>query len=118
MSRPSVVIVDDHDGFCASARLLLEAEGFDVVATASEAVQALSATTLLRPDLVLLDIQLPGIDGFEVARSLADLPRRPAVVLTSSRPAAAFGDRIRDAPVRGFLAKHELSGDALASFLD
>jgi DNA-binding NarL/FixJ family response regulator len=113
-----VLIVDDHDGFCTSARLVLESEGFDVVGTAADAGEAVAATKRLDPDVVLLDVQLPDLDGFEVAQQLADLSRPPAVVLTSSRAASAFGDRVERAPVRGFLAKHELSGDALASLLD
>ena len=117
MRRTSVLIVDDHEAFRRSARALLEAEGFDVVGTAPDGPAAISASMELVPDLVVLDIQLPGLDGFQVAVELAALPHPPVVVLTSSRTASAFGGRIDAAPVRGFLAKHELSGEALASYL-
>src|SRR6266700_3323207 len=69
--RPTVVIVDDHAGFRSSARALLEAEGFDVVGEAGDGVSALVAVGRLHPHVVLLDIQLPDIDGFEVADRLA-----------------------------------------------
>jgi DNA-binding NarL/FixJ family response regulator len=64
-----------------------------------------------------LDIQLPGLDGFDVAERLAEAADAPAVILISSRDAAAYGSRVEEAPVRGFLAKRSLSGAALASFV-
>ena len=63
----TVLIVDDHPSFRASARTLLEAEGYDVVGEAENGESAVAAALRLRPDLVLLDVQLPDIDGFEVA---------------------------------------------------
>jgi CheY-like chemotaxis protein len=112
--RPTVLIVDDHDGFRESARALLEAEGFTVVGDAADGAAAVAAVARLRPDVVLLDIQLPGADGFAVAGRLAAGPDPPRVVLISSREAAAYGPRVGAAPVCGFLAKRELSGAALA----
>ena len=99
---------------------MLVAEGFEVVGTAPDGRAAIDALVDLDPDVVLLDVHLPGIDGFTVAAEyrgpLAEHP--PAVVLTSSRAASSFGSLIDRAPVRGFLAKDELSGAALAAFLD
>jgi signal transduction histidine kinase len=69
--RTTVLIVDDHDGFRESARALLEAEGFAVVGGAADGAAALAAAQRLRPEVVLLDIQLPDLDGFAVARQLA-----------------------------------------------
>jgi len=115
--RPTVLIVDDHEGFRASARALLEAEGFAVVGDAADGAAAITAVGRLRPDVVLLDIQLPDVDGFAVARWLAAGPDPPRVVLISSREAAAYGPRVSAAPVRGFLAKRELSGAALAALV-
>lgn len=115
--RKSVLIVDDHVAYCSTAERLLQSEGFDVVGSANDAADAVRATRRLLPDVVLLDIQLPDGDGFDVARRLAALERPPIVVLMSSRTASAYGDRIERAPVRGFLTKDELSGDALATFL-
>ena len=115
--RPTVLIVDDHDGFRESARALLEAEGFTVVGCAPDGASALGAVRRLRPEVVLLDIQLPDLDGFAVAERLATVPDPPRVVLISSREAAAYGPRVGAAPVCGFLAKRELSGAALAALV-
>src|SRR5580693_3607636 len=83
--KPTVVIVDDHAGFRSRARTLLEAEGVDVVGEAEEGVSALVAIGRLRPRVVLLDIQLPDMDGFEVAERLARAGDSSAVVLVSAR---------------------------------
>ena len=69
----------------------------------------------LRPDVVLLDIRLPGQDGFEVAHLLAASASPPAVVLISSREAATYGARIGESPAKGFITKRELSGETLAA---
>jgi DNA-binding NarL/FixJ family response regulator len=110
------LIVDDHADFRASARALLELQGFEVVGDVVDGEAALEATERLRPDVVLLDVQLPGIDGFEVAERLAAADDPPRVVLISSRNRNAY-DRLQGAPVAGFLGKHELSGAALAALL-
>jgi DNA-binding NarL/FixJ family response regulator len=110
-----VLIVDDHPEFGAFAHALLDAEGWDVVGEAADAAEALRAVRELRPELVLLDIQLPDRDGFAVAEELARDPSPPVVVLMSSRQAADYGARLRDARARGFLPKTELSGAALAA---
>lgn len=112
-----MLIVDDHDGFRESARALLEAEGFAVIGGAADGAGAVAAAARLRPDVVLLDVQLPDADGFAVAGQLAAGPDPPRVVLISSREAAAYGPRVSAAPVRGFLAKRELSGASLAALL-
>jgi len=115
--RRTVLIVDDHAGFRESARALLEAEGFSVLGGAADAAAAITEVARLRPDVVLLDVQLPGLDGFAVAERLAAAPEPPKIVLISSRDATAYGARIGAAPVRGFLAKRELSGAALAALV-
>jgi DNA-binding NarL/FixJ family response regulator len=115
--RPTVLIVDDHRGFRESARELLESEGFEVVGEAADGADAVAEAARLCPEVVLLDIQLPGMDGFGVAERLAGLSRPPAVVLISSREAVAYGPRLASACARGFLAKRELSGAALACLL-
>ena len=115
--RTTVLIVDDHDGFRESARALLEAEGFAVVGDAADGAAALAAVPRLRPDVVLLDVQLPDADGFAVAERLALLREPPRVVLISSRDAAAYGPRLAAAPACGFLAKWELSGASLAALV-
>lgn len=111
----SLLIVDDNPEFCASAGALLKDGGYDVVGWVGTGDAALDAVARLQPSLVLLDVQLPDIDGFEVARRLADLDTPPAVVLISSRDAGSYGDAVTNAPVRGFVEKVELSAAALAA---
>jgi DNA-binding NarL/FixJ family response regulator len=115
--RPRVLIVDDHAAFRESASALLEAEGFEVVGEAADGEEAIAEVERLRPEIVLVDIQLPGLDGFGVAERLAGPADAPAVVLISSRDARAYGSRVIEAPVRGFLAKRSLSGTALADLV-
>lgn len=115
--RPRVLIVDDHAAFRESASALLEAEGFEVVGEAGDGEEAMTAVERLRPDVVLLDIQLRGADGFAVADRLASAGCVAAVVLISSREAAAYGPRSEPAGARGFIAKRDLSGEALAALL-
>jgi DNA-binding NarL/FixJ family response regulator len=110
----SVLIVDDHPSFRAGARRMLEASGYTVVGEAADGEAALDAVRALAPDLVLLDVQLPGIDGFEVAARLKAAGAAAAIVLTSSRDRADFGDALAESPARGFIAKGELSGTTLA----
>jgi DNA-binding NarL/FixJ family response regulator len=116
--RPTVLIVDDHDDFRESASALLRAGGFEIVGAAADGATALEAVARLRPRIVLLDIQLPDIDGFAVAERLARGVDPPSVVLISNRDATAYGPRINAAPARGFLPKRELSGAALAALID
>lgn len=116
--RRTVLIVDDHEDFRRSATALLDAEGFDVVGAVADGRAVVEAVRRLRPAVVLLDIQLPDIDGFAVAERLADTPDPPAIVLISTRPAEAYGDRVAAAPVRGFLAKGDLTAGALRELTD
>jgi DNA-binding NarL/FixJ family response regulator len=117
VARPTVLIVDDHDAFRGAARSLLEMDGFDVVGEAADGRDALMAIDRLHPEVVLLDIQLPDLDGFVVADRLTAMASAPAVVLISSREAETYGARLAGARVRGFLPKRELSGAALARLL-
>jgi DNA-binding NarL/FixJ family response regulator len=116
----TVVIVDDHSAFRAAARALLQTEGFDVVGEAFDGASALEICARLRPDVVLLDIRLPGLDGFAVARILASSPGvdpAPTIVLISSRGEASYRERLEKCPARGYLAKRDLSGAALSALL-
>ena len=115
--RRTVLIVDDHEAFRESAAALLEAEGFDVVGEAADGPQAIAEVERLQPEVVLLDIQLPELDGFAVAERLAALPEAPRVVLISSREANAYGHRLVETAARGFIPKRELSGRALAALV-
>jgi DNA-binding NarL/FixJ family response regulator len=115
--RAGVLIVDDHADFRESARTMLEAAGFVVVGEAADGAEALAAEARLRPALVLLDIQLPDVDGFEVAEELSRSAEPPAVVLISSRDAEAYGDRVATSQARGFIPKIDLSGRSLAKLV-
>ncbi len=113
-----ILIVDDHPSFRTCARQLLEAEGYEVVGEAENGVHALRAAAELHPDVVLLDVQLPDVDGFEVAARLTRNGNgSPAVVLTSSRDGADYGNLVAGCGACGFVAKGELSADALEKLL-
>jgi DNA-binding NarL/FixJ family response regulator len=119
-SPKTVFVVDDHPAFRASARLLLESEGYEVIGEAGDGETALVAIAELAPAIVVLDVQLPGIDGFDVAERLharAGGSRRPLTVLVSSREASDFGPLLDSEAIAGFISKADLSGDALAELL-
>jgi DNA-binding NarL/FixJ family response regulator len=113
----TVLIVDDHPGFRASARNVLEDGGFVVIGEAQDGASGLSAASTMRPAIVLLDVQLPDIDGFDVAARLTSQADGPAVVLTSSRDGSEFGEMVARSGARGFVPKDELSGPALEALL-
>jgi DNA-binding NarL/FixJ family response regulator len=115
--RPTVLIVDDSSAFRASARALLEAEGFAVIGEAGDGRSAIAAAKRLRPRIVLLDIQLPDEDGFVVADRLASQPDPPIVVLVSGRPEDTYTARLAHTTARAFVGKESLDG-ALAAILD
>jgi DNA-binding NarL/FixJ family response regulator len=115
--RPTVLIVDDHAEFRQAAGALLEAEGFAVIGEAADGEEAIAAVERVRPQIVLLDVQLPGVDGITVAERLVAGRDPPAVVLISGREAAAYGPRLQAAAVKGFIPKRELSGSALAALV-
>jgi DNA-binding NarL/FixJ family response regulator len=114
----SVLIVDDHPSFRASARRMLEAHGYDVVGEAGDGGAALLAAGRLRPEIVLLDVRLPDLNGFDVATSLLTLAAPvPLVVLTSSHDYADLSEAIGTSGVCGFIPKGELTGTALAALV-
>jgi DNA-binding NarL/FixJ family response regulator len=113
----TVLIVDDHAGFRLSARRMLEADGFVVVGEAKDGREAIEATILNRPEIVLLDVYLPDVNGFDVATELASLPHPPAVVLTSSHDSEDFGDCLVSSTARGFVPKGDLCGSAVAALV-
>jgi DNA-binding NarL/FixJ family response regulator len=113
----TVLIVDDHGTFRATARILLEAEGFHVVGEAEDGASAVTEACRLRPDLVLLDVQLPDTDGFHVAEQISGKPDPPAVILVSSHDSSDFGSLISRSTARGFVPKAELCGDRVNALL-
>ncbi len=113
----TVLIVDDHPSFRANAHALLEAEGFEVIGEAESGTTALAEAQRLRPDVVLLDVQLPDIDGFEVASRLTANGGGPKVVLVSSRDGSDFGTLVEGSGAAGFIPKAELSGRAISNLI-
>ena len=116
----TLVIVDDHAWFRAAARALLETEGFVVVGEAADGRSAAEVVARLRPVVVLIDIGLPDVDGFELSERLLELPataRPRAVVLTSSREVAAYRGQLARSHAAGFIPKDELSGARLRALL-
>ena len=114
----TVLIVDDHPSFRGTARALLESEGFEVVGEAADGASAIEAADSLRPDVMLLDVYLPDIDGFKVAAALTENGLAPAIVMTSSRDARDFGPLVAQSGARGFIPKAELSGATLSALLE
>jgi DNA-binding NarL/FixJ family response regulator len=112
-----ILIVDDHAAFRFEARLLLEATGFDVVGEAADGRSALVAALALRPDAILLDIGLPDTNGFAVSGELETRGVDARIVLTSSRDAATYEERVQSSAVAGFVRKDELNGEVLISLL-
>jgi two-component system response regulator EvgA len=113
----TVLIVDDHRLFREQARALLEAEGLTVVGEAADGQTALGAVRALRPDIVLLDVGLPDLDGFAVAERIAQEAAPPRVVLISSREAATYGPRLATSPTIGFVQKDDLSAASIQALL-
>lgn len=114
----TVMIVDDHPGFRESARTLLEAEGFRVVAEAGDGAEALRLAAEHAPGIVILDVGLPDMLGFDVARHLAEGPAPPCVVLVSSRDASDFGGLVAESGACGFVPKWQLSGAAVLGLVE
>jgi len=114
----TILIIDDDPRFRTQACDVLEADGFVVIGQAVDGASGLQAAQSLRPDFVLLDVGLPDVEGFEVARALAlNLPP-PLVVLTSSRDARAYGRRLTNGHFLGFIPKERISGAAIRALVD
>ena len=115
--RGTLVVVDDHARFRAAVGERLAAAGWRVVGEAATGAAAIDLVARLAPDVVLLDVVLPDMDGFAVADRLAAAGSASVVVLTSGYERGDFAGRVRAAPVRGFLPKEMISGPALATVL-
>jgi DNA-binding NarL/FixJ family response regulator len=113
----SVLVVDDDAAFRVISARLLAAAGLSVVGAVGTAAEALGAALDLRPEAILLDIELPDEDGFVLAARLSRLPWRPRVLLISSDPDAALPEDVDATGARGFVPKHELPDAPLRSLL-
>ncbi len=110
---PTVLIVDDHAGYRSAARALLEADGYSVVGEAPDGQRGLDAVQTLNPDVVLLDVRLPDMDGFTVAGCLTQNGCSCDVIVTSSSDDPLYRERAHTSGARGFVAKHDVCGAAL-----
>lgn len=106
-----VLIVDDHAGFRASARRLLECDGFEVVGEAADGAEALAAALDLAPDLVLVDVGLPDCDGRDLAEQLGAQPHLEVLLISSRDDIESGGTAL------GFIPKDRLSGQAIKALL-
>jgi DNA-binding NarL/FixJ family response regulator len=113
----TTLIVDDHAGFRTSARVLLEMDGFRVVGEAADGAAAVAAAEALDPELVLLDVQLPDTDGFQVAHMILGRNPGTSIVMVSSRDESDYGDSVVLSGALGFVPKAALSGPALRAVL-
>lgn len=112
-----VLIVDDHAEFRTRLRALLTVAGYEVVGEACDGASGVEAVGELGPELVLLDIQLPDLTGFEVADALSRASHPPVVVFVSSRDESDYGSRIRRSGAQGFISKGDLSAGSLNALL-
>ena len=113
----TVLIVDDHEGFRATARRVLEAGGYSVIAEAADGSSGVAAAVESHPDLALVDVQLPDFDGFEVTRRIQESGEAPEIVLISSHERADFGSLVENSGARGFVCKSDLSAAAVEALL-
>lgn len=111
------LIVDDSEAFLASASRLLSAQGLEVVGRVSSGAEALRLAQMLEPDVALVDVQLGGEDGIEVARGLAAAAPTTRVILISSHSQDELAELIADSPAVGFLPKAALGAEAIAELL-
>jgi DNA-binding NarL/FixJ family response regulator len=118
VAKTTVLIVDDHPGFRACARRLLEIEGYEVVGEAGDGASAVECAEALAPRMALVDVHLPDIDGFEVSMRLGRLNAPPVVVLTSSHERSELEALAAGSGASGFVPKDELSREAIEELLD
>ena len=112
------VIVDDSPGFVAAARSLLERQGLRIIGVASNCAEGLRLVAELRPDVVLVDIDLGAESGFELARRLDQMQDSTPtpVILISTHSEQDYADLIADSPALGFLSKTVVSATAPPGF--
>jgi DNA-binding NarL/FixJ family response regulator len=106
-----LLIADDHTLFRDSLKSLLTAHGFEVVGEAADGQEALELTRLLQPDIVLMDLAMPGLDGLQATRLInAEMPAVKVVILTGSDEDATLFDAIKSG-AQGYLLKSLPSED-------
>jgi DNA-binding NarL/FixJ family response regulator len=115
----TVLTVDDQAIFLSAAHLLIDATpGFEELGQATSGAEALALAAECRPDLVLLDVRMSGMDGIETARQLLAADLGIVVVLMSTAPPAELPRSLFSAGAAAYLCKHELSPAALRRVWD
>lgn len=112
----TVLVVDDHDGFRARMRGLFERHGYRVI-DAADGASAIAGATSGSPDLALLDVHLPDMDGFAVAQELRNGGMRGPILLTSTRVEHDYAERLRTSSADGFIDKADLSIAAITAMV-
>ncbi len=114
MTNVQVLIVDDQVPFREASRMVVEmTDGFEVAGEAENGQSAISLVSELKPDLVLMDVQMPGIDGIETTRQISALPDAPAVIVMSTHESGDYVDVAVAAGAVGFIPKSQFSFDTL-----
>jgi DNA-binding NarL/FixJ family response regulator len=109
-----VLIVDDQLPFREASRMVVEmTDGFEVAGEAENGEQAIALVHDLRPDLVLMDVQMPGIDGIETTRRITSIPNPPIVVVMSTHESGDYVDVALSAGAVGFVPKSQFGMDTL-----
>lgn len=116
--RRRILVIDDNTAFRGAVSRLLESGGFGVVAGAATGAGGVQLARNHEPDVVIVDVQLPDTDGFDVAEQLAGLDPAPQVILTSSLDSSDLGALVTESPARGFIPKAELSARAIEALLE
>jgi CheY-like chemotaxis protein len=118
MDRVRVLIVDDDERFQALARRMLDAAGYDVVASAANGAAAMRALATLRPDAVLLDVQLPDASGIAIARQISDGGGDVRIVLTSTDSTLVDDAVLARSGAAAFVPKDQLAVSMLRSVIE
>ena len=105
MSAPTIVIVDDAPLIQAGLAAALQAEGFSIVGQASDAMTAVSMARDLKPNIVLLDVLMPGISGLEVVSKIREASSKTAVVLLTSSESGEDLLKAIKGGARGYIVK-------------
>ena len=118
MGSVRVLTVDDHATFRDAARALIVATGFEVAGEAASGEEGVAAAARLHPDLVLMDVRLPDIDGCEATRRIIPLRPEAVVVLVSATEEGVPGDLAARCGAAAFVCKEQLRPSLLRELWD